>query len=394
LKPQWEPFRIVVFMITISAQRLSKTFRASDGAPVHALDRVDLAVNEGEYLVLLGPSGSGKTTLLRLFAGLEVADEGNLQFQQDPASSRSPNTEVAMVFPESALYPHLDVRRNLELGLTIRRLPSQEIRARMAEVVALCQIEEALLSRRPEELSTGQRKRVALARALVRRPGLLLLDEPCSALDVPARDVLRVELRRIRQKRSCTIIHATHDQAEALSLGDRVAVLDRGRVMQCSEPRAIYEEPASLSVARFMGSPPMNLVEGVLELGSDESRWFVVRDRANRTILSIPWNPVLGSEDHPGSGVPIVMGFRAEAVQCAGRVGIDGRGWVGPMPVVDVEYRGSDWIVTCEGFGVTWRACQSSFGSPFAIGDEVFLRVDVSRCSWFDARTEQRLRST
>jgi len=226
------------------------------------LDGLSLSVAPGESLALLGPSGCGKTTTLRLLAGLDPVSGGRIRLDgEDVTHSPAGERQVAMVFQSYALYPHLSVLANLELGLEVRRVPAPERRRRIAEVLALLQL-EGLERRRPAQLSGGQRQRVALARALLRQPRLMLLDEPMSNLDAQLRDQLRPELRALLHRAGHPVIHVTHDQQEAMGLADRIAVLEGGVLQQVGTPQELYHRPANLFVARFLGRPGINLLAG------------------------------------------------------------------------------------------------------------------------------------
>jgi len=244
-------------MATLALDAVRRSF-----GEVLALDDVTLDVADGELLCVLGPSGSGKSTLLRVVAGLEPADAGSVRIGgRDVAAVAPARRDVAMVFQSFALFPHLDVAGNIGFGLAARGTPAAEREPRVRAAAADLGIEDKL-ARLPHELSGGERQRVALARGLVRRPAVLLLDEPLSNLDARLRDETRALLRRLHDAHGLTTVHVTHDQAEALSLGDRVAILRDGRLEQAGTPEAVYDEPASAWVAGFLGSPPMNL--GVL----------------------------------------------------------------------------------------------------------------------------------
>ncbi len=226
-----------------------------------ALDGVDLEAGDGELLVVVGPSGCGKSTLLRCVAGLETVDDGAIRIgDRDVTNVRPAGRNVSMVFQSYALFPHLTVWENIAFGLVVREEPKREVRARVAEASELVGV-EALLERRPYELSGGERQRVALARALVRRPDLYLLDEPLSNLDAGTRVQMRTELRRLHREVGATMVHVTHDQVEALTLGDRIAVLDAGRVRQVGTPDEVYASPSDLFVAGFLGTPAMNFLD-------------------------------------------------------------------------------------------------------------------------------------
>ena len=224
-----------------------------------ALDGVDLEAVDGELLVIVGPSGSGKTTLLRCIAGLEEPDEGVVHVGgQDVTRVPPGKRDVAMVFQDFALYPHISARDNVSFGLRAAKLDRTAITTRVRAAAELLDL-DATLERRPSELSGGERQRVALARAIVREPAVFLLDEPLSNLDAELRTTTRAEIRSLQKRLGTTTIYVTHDQVEAMTMGDRVAVLRRGRVEQVASPTDLYDRPATAFVARFLGSPPMNL---------------------------------------------------------------------------------------------------------------------------------------
>ena len=242
---------------------------------VVAVDGVDLVVSPGEFFVLLGPSGCGKSTLLRLVAGLERPTAGRIYIHGREVTHLEPRErDVAMVFQSYALYPHLTVRENLAFPLRVRREPREAIATRVEEVARMLQIEE-LLDRKPRELSGGQRQRVAIGRALVRRPHLFLFDEPLSNLDAQLRTTMRGELARLHRRLGTTVLYVTHDQVEAMTLGTRIALLHRGRLEQVGSPQEVYERPATAFVATFVGSPPMNLVEGETRDGVFQGKGLV-----------------------------------------------------------------------------------------------------------------------
>jgi multiple sugar transport system ATP-binding protein len=250
-------------MATVETRSLTKCFDSGN-----AVDDVDLAVREGEFLVLLGPSGSGKTTLLRMIAGLETPTSGDVLVNGSVVTGLPPRQHnMAMVFQSYALYPHLTVAANIAFPLEARRMPRKLVDQKVRWAAALFGIDH-LLERKPRHLSGGERQRVALARAVVRDPVAFLLDEPLSNLDAKLRTSAREELQQIQRSLATTTIYVTHDQIEALALGDRIAVLDRGHMHQLGTPAEVYERPADRFVATFIGSPPMNLVAaGKVETG-------------------------------------------------------------------------------------------------------------------------------
>jgi multiple sugar transport system ATP-binding protein len=250
-------------MSSISVQGVRKTF----GKNVVAVDECSLAIRDGEFFVLVGPSGSGKTTVLRMLAGLEEPDGGEIFMDEVNVTTMRPrDRDIAMVFQDYALYPHLKVRDNLGFGLRQRKVAKAAVRERVAELASLLELEE-LLDRLPGQLSGGQRQRVALGRAIAREPRAFLMDEPLSNLDANLRTTMRGVLAQLRERLKTTTVYVTHDQIEAMTLGDRVAVMRDGRVQQIASPREIYERPANLFVGAFIGSPRMNLLDAEIVNG-------------------------------------------------------------------------------------------------------------------------------
>jgi len=256
-------------MASLSLKNLSLVYPNG----VRALDEVELEIADGEFLAVLGPSGSGKSSLLRLVAGLEAPTGGWIDMDGRDITHLEPkDRDVAMVFQGLALYPHMTVRENMAFGLLARKAPAAEIQDRVGEAAETLGLTPHL-QKRPRELSGGERQRVALGRALVRRPRVYLFDEPLSSLDAQLRQELREELARLHALTRTTSIYATHDQKEALSLGSRVAVFDRGRIRQVGTPEAIYRDPRDLFVARFVGDPAINLIEGEIVAENGRARF-------------------------------------------------------------------------------------------------------------------------
>ena len=243
----------------VASVELSQIEKAIGQTPI--LRGIDLDVADSELVVLVGPSGCGKSTLLRTIAGLEELDAGTIRIGGDDVTRAAPrDRDVAMVFQSYALYPHLDVRDNLRFGLKLRKTDPKEIAARIDDVAQMLGL-DGLLDRYPRELSGGQRQRVAMGRAIARRPKLFLFDEPLSNLDAALRADVRVEIKRLHRSLAATILYVTHDQIEAMTLADRLVVLNRGAIEQVGEPLSIYHRPSTRFVAGFIGSPPMNFVE-------------------------------------------------------------------------------------------------------------------------------------
>src|SRR6059036_1858756 len=248
-------------MAAISLEHVTKAFAGG----VVAVDDVNMTIDEGEFMVLVGPSGCGKSTLLRMIAGLEEITDGTIVIGDRDVTVLPPDhRDIAMVFQNYALYPHMSVRENLGFGLSVRRTRKPEITRRVQEVAALLGLQD-LLERKPAHLSGGQRQRVAMGRAIIREPKAFLMDEPLSNLDAKLRVGMRASLAQLHARLSVTSVYVTHDQTEAMTLGQRVAVMSEGRIAQVDVPQRLYQSPTNLFVAAFIGSPAMNLVEATID---------------------------------------------------------------------------------------------------------------------------------
>jgi multiple sugar transport system ATP-binding protein len=305
-------------MAQVGLEHLTKVFKGPGGESIRAVDDACLVVEDKELLVLLGPSGCGKTTTLRLIAGLEEPTAGAISLDGQAVNGRPPkDRDVAMVFQQYALYPHMSVYDNMAFGLKLRHLPSAEIAQRVKDTARILDL-AACLNRRPSALSGGQRQRVALGRALVRRPGVLLLDEPLSNLDAQTRLQMRAEISRLHARLGATMVYVTHDQVEAMTLGHRVAVMNNGKLQQVAAPMDLYQHPANFFVAGFIGSPPMNFLEGTL-LGKGN---VLVFQESNRNDATAP-KPLTVRLDGASSarlgdylGKRVVFGIRPEDITC------------------------------------------------------------------------------
>jgi multiple sugar transport system ATP-binding protein len=249
-------------MAEVVLEKLVKTYADKDGREVRAVDGIDLEVADREFMVLVGPSGCGKTTTLRMIAGLEEITAGTIRIGGRTVNGVLPkDRDIAMVFQNYALYPHMSVYENMAFGLRMRDFPKREIEGRVREAAALLGL-EAYLERKPKALSGGQRQRVALGRAIVRKPQVFLFDEPLSNLDAKMRVQMRMELAKLRSRLEATVIYVTHDQVEAMTMGDRICVMNQGRIEQVDRPMALYARPRTMFVGGFIGSPPMNFFRG------------------------------------------------------------------------------------------------------------------------------------
>jgi len=285
-------------MADLVLQNIGKSF-----GNVPVLKDISLHVKEGEFTVLLGPSGCGKSTILRIIAGLDDPTNGSVIIDGTTVNHYPPgDRDIAMVFQQYALYPHLTVRKNLAFALTIRKMPQPTIHARIRETADLLEIHD-LLDRFPKELSGGQRQRVAMGRAIVRKPKLFLFDEPLSNLDARLRTSLRVELKRLHQRLGVTIMYVTHDQVEAMTLGQKIVVLKQGSIQQVGSPEQVYHHPKNLFVAGFIGNPSMNLFQGTL-LKKNDVPYF----QTSQEFLQLPSYPF------PSDISDIQIGIRPEDI--------------------------------------------------------------------------------
>src|SRR6187399_810624 len=264
-------------MATVTFDHVNKVY-----GDFHAVHDLNLEIGDGEFMVLVGPSGCGKTTSLRMIAGLEEITDGELRIGDRVVNDVPPkDRDIAMVFQSYALYPHMTVRDNLAFGLKLRKVKKDEIDRRVNEAAETIQLQK-LLDRKPKELSGGQRQRVALGRAIVREPAVFLMDEPLSNLDARLRVEMRAELARLHAELGVTTVYVTHDQVEAMTLGQRVAVMRDGRIQQVDAPQSLYRRPVNLFVAAFIGSPSMNLVEATVTGGAVEFGGLRIPLHANR----------------------------------------------------------------------------------------------------------------
>ena len=315
-------------MAEITFDNVSKTY--GDGH--RAVSDLNLDVQDGEFVVFVGPSGCGKTTALRMIAGLEEVSEGDIRIGDRVVNNLPPGKrDVAMVFQNYALYPHMTVAENIGFALKLRKVPKAEARKRIAETAEIIGLTDHL-DRKPRQLSGGQRQRVAMGRAIVREPQVFLMDEPLSNLDAKLRVQMRAEILRIQRQLSVTTVYVTHDQVEAMTMGDRVAVLRRGVLQQFEPPQRLYEQPANMFVASFIGSPAMNMLEATLERDGDGLVCRVGSATLKLPASALSARPALARY----AGRSIAVGIRPEALDHAGRMnGDDGGRLRGIVRVVE-----------------------------------------------------------
>ena len=352
-------------MATIELTGINKSF-----GPTAVLRNVDLSVEDGEFVVLVGPSGCGKSTLLRILAGLEQVDTGEVVIDGRRANDLAPARRgVAMVFQSYALYPHMSVRENMAFGLRLAGASRAEIDDKVKAAAALLEI-EPLLDRRPKALSGGQRQRVAIGRAIVREPSVFLFDEPLSNLDAELRVRMRYEFAKLHQRLKTTTVYVTHDQVEAMTLADRIAILDRGEVVQFGTAEALYERPATQFVAGFIGSPRMNFLAGTIEAVEDGGATVRLRNGAVlRTAVA-----TAGA----GPGDPVTLGIRPEDL----RIGDEAL----RAKVTLVEWLGNICFAYLDSDAVDEPLIvQLPAGSDLQEGETVSLGAAAEACHLFDA---------
>jgi multiple sugar transport system ATP-binding protein len=356
-------------MASVRIDNLCKNFGA-----VRAVDGVNLEIPDGELMVLVGPSGCGKSTLLRLVAGLEEATSGSIFLDDRDVSRVKPqDRDVAMVFQNYALFPHLNVEQNMAFSLKFRKVAKPEIRLRVAEAAEVLGL-AGLLRRKPAELSGGQRQRVALGRAMVCKPKVFLLDEPLSNLDARMRAGMRAEIAELHRRLGTTMIFVTHDQTEAMTLGQRLCVLDLGQVMQIGSPMDLYRRPAHRFVGDFIGTPGMNFVRGRLE---DRDGGLAFVGSGDNLALG------LGGDLAKHAGGEVEMGIRPENISLAAGAGdatwtVQGCETLGHESLLRVRCGDHELVVRVPGAGAGGLA-------------KVGLRFDLNAAAWFDAATGQAL---
>ena len=359
----------------VSFEKVTKRF-----GNVLAVDALDLEVPNGEMLVLLGPSGCGKTTSLRMLAGLESISDGTIRIGETVVNNLPPRArDIAMVFQSYALYAHLTVYENLAYPLRVRKLSKSEIDARVREVAQVVQISE-LLERKPRALSGGQRQRVALGRAIIRRPSVFLMDEPLSNLDAKLRLHTRGELKRFQRELATTTIYVTHDQAEAMTLADRVAIMSGGLLQQVGPPKAVYARPGNAFVASFLGSPPMNLITTTISSQGVEPV-LLVGDHAipARGSLAERLQRVINSEGK------VRFGLRPEDVHLDQGDEADARG-----EVFVVEDLGNERLITLD-FGRQFLVARAPADYPAEMGQMLGFSFNPDRAHLFDVVTGLRV---
>ena len=345
-------------MSTISVQQVSKAWAATK-----AVDQISFNAPAGDFTVLLGPSGCGKSTTLRLIAGLEEVTAGRIMIGARDITQKPPaQRDLSMVFQNYALFPHLSVAENILFGLRVRKVPRAERNQRLQRTAELLGLSE-LLHRRPSQLSGGQQQRVALGRAIIAEKPVCLMDEPLSNLDAKLRHEMRIEIRALQRKLGISMVYVTHDQAEAMSMADRVILLREGRIEQDAPPEEIYQQPATIFAAQFIGTPPMNIIH--------------LADGPSGAVIAGLTEPMI----LPGTGDGLCLGIRPENIR------LDGQGI--PATVRGFEYLGADSIIDCELGGQT-ISVRAQGKHELAPGASIRLSWPQDSVHWFDAATGQR----
>jgi multiple sugar transport system ATP-binding protein len=369
-------------MASVSIDNVRKRYGATE-----ILKGIDLTLEDGEFLVLLGPSGCGKSTLLNMIAGLETVTEGEIRIGERVVNEVPPkDRDIAMVFQSYALYPNMTVARNIGFALEMRGMPKAEREAAIRKVAGLLQIEH-LLDRKPAQLSGGQRQRVAMGRALVRDPKVFLFDEPLSNLDAKLRVDMRTEIKKLHQRLGSTIVYVTHDQIEAMTLASRIAVLRDGILQQVGPPQEVYERPANMYVAGFIGAPAMNFIPATVAAEGDRLGLAVRREAEGR--WSQAFLPMPGRADLADwMGREVVLGLRPEAIA-------RGRDAAAMDVRVDcttglVEPTGADTLVYVH-LGTPGTIARVKPQDAPREGETAEFALDLDRASLFDPRTELRI---
>lgn len=375
-------------MAEVRLDKLVKTYPNSAGGVVTIVKGIDLTIKDHEFLVMVGPSGCGKSTTLRMIAGLEEVDGGTISIADRVVNDVAPkDRDIAMVFQNYALYPHMTVYKNMAFGLELRKMPRAEIDQRVREAAGILGLTDDMLQRKPNALSGGQRQRVAVGRAIVRHPEVFLFDEPLSNLDAKMRVQTRTEIVRLHQRLKSTMIYVTHDQVEAMTMGDRIAVMKDGLIMQCADPLTLYSKPANTFVAGFIGSPPMNLLKGTLQ-AREGGLSFVETSVEGGAPAILRLNTDMAARLGAYAGKEVYFGIRPEDIEEREGAPIPG---VTMNAQVDVtEPMGADTMLYLKSGGHTLIARAKGY-RHLAPGQGVQLALDMSQAHVFDGQTEQSL---
>jgi len=375
-------------MARLTIQNLVKSYPEKSGSGIRVVHGINLEVRNGEFMVLVGPSGCGKSTTLRMIAGLEEITEGKISIDDRVVNDVAPkDRDIAMVFQNYALYPHMTVYENLAFGLKLRKLPKTEIDARVREASTMLGL-DPYLERKPKALSGGQRQRVAVGRAIVRKPKVFLFDEPLSNLDAKMRVSTRTEISKLHARLGVTMIYVTHDQVEAMTMGDRICVMKDGHIQQVAEPLTLYNHPDNLFVAGFIGSPPMNFFKGTVAR-SNGSVWFT-EENANQP-LRLELDPDLAKRAEKHLGQPIILGIRPEDIEDAHALGAPAPGRTAEVKVDISEPMGAETYLYLN-TGATSFIARVRPTDRFQTNDKVKVAFNLAQAHLFDPATERAVR--
>jgi multiple sugar transport system ATP-binding protein len=376
-------------MAKVLIERLSKVYPEKGGPGVTAVKSISLEIADREFMVLVGPSGCGKSTTLRMIAGLEEISGGTVTIGEQVVNEVLPkDRDIAMVFQNYALYPHMTVYENMAFGLKLRKFPKADIAQRVKEAATMLGL-EALLNRKPKALSGGQRQRVALGRAIVRKPKVFLFDEPLSNLDAKMRVSTRTEISKLHARLGATMIYVTHDQVEAMTMGDRICVMKDGHIMQVAAPLELYNHPDNLFVAGFIGSPPMNFFRGTVR--RDGGHLTFVETNAAAAPLTLALDEDLAKRAAGHVDQPVVFGVRPEAIHDLLTVTAPAAGRTAEVKVEVSEPMGSETLLYLD-TGATSFVARVSPTDRFEAGQKVKVVFDLSHAHLFDAATELALK--
>ncbi|HEY2125483.1 MAG TPA: sn-glycerol-3-phosphate ABC transporter ATP-binding protein UgpC [Chthoniobacterales bacterium] len=373
-------------MAKVTVQNIYKIYPGDKGRDVPAVTDVSLEIQDREFVVLVGPSGCGKSTTLRMIAGLEEISKGDIFIGDRRVNDVPPkDRDIAMVFQNYALYPHMSVYDNMAFGLKLRKFPRAEIRKRVMDAAGILGIEE-LLERRPKALSGGQRQRVAVGRAIVRQPKVFLFDEPLSNLDAKLRVQMRTEITKLHQRLQATMIYVTHDQIEAMTMGDRIVVMNNGVVQQTDTPLKLYNEPANLFVAGFLGSPPMNFINGTLKQERDVFAFSEIQGGSIQVRLP--------ARARPGAAElldrPVLLGIRPEDIELAQFAGSETAKGSFPAIVDMVEPMGAETNLYLQ-TGVHTVVCRSQRALDHReAGHRMQFEMNLNKAHLFDPASGRR----
>ncbi len=358
---------------------------------VKAVDNANLEVQDQEFVVLVGPSGCGKSTTLRMVAGLEEISSGNISIDGKRVNDVPPkDRDIAMVFQNYALYPHMTVYKNMAFGLILRKYPKAEIDSRVREAAQILGITDEQLQRKPKALSGGQRQRVAVGRAIVRKPKAFLFDEPLSNLDAKMRVQMRAEISKLRHRLNSTMIYVTHDQVEAMTMGDRIVVMKDGIIQQVDDPISLYDRPKNMFVAGFIGSPPMNFFKGTIQQRQG-GLWFIEPAREGKdTGLAVRVHDDMARNLSGHIGQPVVFGVRPEDVNDRKFVAEANPDHTVRATVDVVEPMGAEIYLYLNTGSHSFIARVNSRETA-DVNQQVEMVFDMRKCHFFDPQTEQTI---